>query len=84
MARTQLRGESIEDGSIKRTDLNATTAGEAVIRKVIAAAGSNVSLTQTGPDGGTGDVTVNLTFKLTVSATAPVTPSVNDIWIDIT
>lgn len=59
MAQTLLRGEQVTDGSIKRDDLNVSTAGQAVIRKVIA--GTNISLTYTGTDSGTGDVTINAT-----------------------
>jgi hypothetical protein len=58
MARTQLTGTQVTDESIERTDLNVSTAGAAVIRKIIA--GANVSLTSTGVDDGTGDVTINV------------------------
>ena len=84
MPRTQITGDAIGDGTVKRTDLDAVTAGAAVIRKVITTAGSNISLAATGPDAGTGDVTFNLTFKLTVSTTAPAGPATNDLWVDIT
>lgn len=82
MARTQIKGTQVEDGSIKRSDLDVSTAGEAVIRKLIAG-GTNVTLAQTGVDGGTGDVTVGLNFKITISATAPSSPATNDLWVDI-
>jgi hypothetical protein len=58
MAATLQRGGQIADGSIQRVDLDVTTVGQAVIRKAIA--GLGVSLTSTGADAGTGDVTVNL------------------------
>lgn len=45
------------DGTIKRVDLDATTAGEAVIRRVLPGAG--ITLSSTGPDEGTGDVTIS-------------------------
>jgi len=45
-------------GSIIRYDLNTTTPTQAVIRKIIA--GTGVSITSTGVDSGTGDVTINL------------------------
>lgn len=57
MARTQLTGLQVTDGSIQRSDLDVTTAGSAVIRKVIG--GTGITLSSTGPDAGTGDVTVN-------------------------
>lgn len=56
--RTQLSGNQVLDGSVQRTDLDSTTAGQAVIKKLVA--GSNVSLTSTGVDAGTGDVTINV------------------------
>lgn len=57
MPPTQLPGSRIADGSVQRQDLDAVTAGSAVIRKVLA--GQGVLLNSTGPDAGTGDVTVN-------------------------
>jgi hypothetical protein len=57
MPTTQIRGTQINDGSIRRVDLNTSNAGEAVIRKVIA--GTNISISYTGADAGTGDVTIN-------------------------
>lgn len=59
MAVTQLTGKVIKDGSVQRADLDTTTAASAVITKVIA--GSNITISSTGVDSGTGDVTVNLT-----------------------
>jgi hypothetical protein len=56
---TQLTGSQIKDETITRDDLNVSTAGKAVIRKVIA--GSGISLLFTGVDSGTGDVTINAT-----------------------
>lgn len=57
MAETLMRGRQVRDGAIQRDDLDASTAGQAVIRKVIA--GTNISLTYTGTDSGTGDVTIS-------------------------
>lgn len=57
MARTQFTGTQVTDGSIQRADLDVTTAGSAVLRKVIA--GTNITFTSTGPDAGTGDVTIS-------------------------
>lgn len=57
MARTQLRGTQVGDGTVQRDDLDVSTAGQAVIRKIIAGAG--ITLGSTGPDAGTGDVTIN-------------------------
>lgn len=56
MARTEPRGGQIKDGSIQRDDLDASTSGQAVVRKVVQ--GTGMSLSSTGADAGTGDVTV--------------------------
>jgi len=57
MAVTGLRGQQIKDGDVGREDLNTTTAGRAVVTKIIA--GTNVTISSTGADSGTGDVTIN-------------------------
>lgn len=57
MARTEVTGVQIKDGQVKRSDLDTTTPGQAVITKLIA--GTNISLSSTGVDSGTGDVTIN-------------------------
>jgi hypothetical protein len=57
MARTQINGTQVGDGTVGRADLNTATAGSAVIRKVIA--GTGITISSTGVDEGTGDVTVN-------------------------
>jgi hypothetical protein len=53
----QQRGNNLLDGTVQRQDLDVDTPGNAVIRKVLA--GSGVTLNWTGPDEGTGDVTIN-------------------------
>ena len=58
MPLTQVRGGQVQDGSIQRVDLDVSTAGQAVIRKVIQ--GNGISIGYDGVDSGTGDVTVNL------------------------
>lgn len=58
MANTTIRGQQIKDGDVTRADLNTATSGSAVIRKIVA--GTNVSLTSTGADAGTGDVTIDV------------------------
>lgn len=55
-------GRQILDGSIQRVDLDTTTVGQAVIRKVVQGAG--ISLSATGADAGTGDVTITGTGLL--------------------
>jgi len=59
MAQTQIRGTQVEDGTIQRRDLNIATAGQAVVAKIVQ--GTNVTLSSTGADSGTGDVTVSVT-----------------------
>ena len=56
---TGLRGRQILDGDVLRNDLNITTSGSAVIRRIIA--GTNITISSTGVDTGTGDVTINAT-----------------------
>ena len=59
MARTEVKSHQIKDGEVKRQDMNTADTGDAVITKVIA--GSNINISSTGVDAGTGDVTVNST-----------------------
>lgn len=58
MAATNVRGRQLKDDDVMRADLNVTTPGSAVIRKVLS--GSGIALSSTGVDGGTGDVTITL------------------------
>lgn len=55
MSKTLL--ESDEIGSVQRNDFDITTTGQAVITKVIA--GTGVTISSTGINPGTGDVTIN-------------------------
>lgn len=57
MAKTTLSGKQITDGSVQRADIDITTVGEALVAKLIQ--GTGVSLSSTGADAGTGDVTIN-------------------------
>lgn len=60
MTRTFFSGISnVGDGTVLRGDLNTTLAGSAVITRVLA--GTGVTLSSTGVDVGTGDVTINAT-----------------------
>ena len=59
MAQTMVRGTQVLDHTIQRDDLDITTVGNSVIAKVIQGAG--VSLSATGADAGTGDVTITAT-----------------------
>lgn len=57
MGKTRPGGKQIQDGSVGRPDINTVDAGESLITRVIA--GTNVTITSTGVDSGTGDVTIN-------------------------
>ncbi len=57
-----IRSEQIRDGEVKRSDLNVSETGNAVIAKVIA--GNDLGVSSTGVDAGTGDVTLSLEAKI--------------------
>lgn len=59
MARTEIDGTQILDGSVQKKDIDITTAGEAVITS-FAVTGSGFTYTYTGADPGTGTVTLEL------------------------
>lgn len=63
MARTEVRSGQIADGNVTRDDLNVADSGKAVVRKIIQ--GSGVTISSTGADSGTGDVTINATAGAT-------------------
>jgi len=65
MGATQLTGLQVKDGTIQRLDLDVVTPGKAVVAKIIQGAG--ISISSSGVDAGTGDVTIAAT------GTAPVT-----------
>jgi Repeat of unknown function (DUF5907) len=57
MAATAIRGAQIQDGTVQRADLDISTVGSAVVRKLVQ--GTGITLSSTGADSGTGDVTIN-------------------------
>lgn len=59
MPRTEVRSGQIRDATVGRSDVNVATPGEAVVAKIVAGSGINVS--STGADVGTGDVTITAT-----------------------
>ena len=65
MPKTRITGVEILDGSIQRVDLDTTTTGLAVITKAVSS--SDIVLSSTGVDAGTGDVT----FTLNPTAVSP-------------
>jgi hypothetical protein len=54
---TTIRGGQVTDGTVQRVDLDVSTVGQAVVRKIVQ--GSGITLSSTGADSGTGDVTVS-------------------------
>jgi len=54
---TRINTKQVLDGTIGRDDLNSTDIGQAVVKKIVQ--GSNIVLSSTGADAGTGDVTVS-------------------------
>jgi hypothetical protein len=58
MARTQIPTTLIEDGSIRRVDINTTTTGQALATRIFV--NSPLTISSTGVDSGTGDVTLGL------------------------
>lgn len=66
MARTQISGRFIEDQSVERLDINTTTSGKALITKVIV--NSPLTISSTGVDSGTGDVTLGLNTSTLVTS----------------
>lgn len=59
MPRTEVGGRQIANGSVQRDDLDVATVGQAVVRRLVQ--GTGVTLSSTGADSGTGDVTINAT-----------------------
>lgn len=85
MARTQVVGSQVADGSIQRTDLDSVTAGQAVIKRVLP--GTNIAFNSTGVDAGTGDVTINalLNQVFTFGGTGtPTTGNDKTPWLRVT
>ena len=58
MARTQIPTTLIEDGSIRRVDINTVTTGQALATRIFV--NSPLTISSTGVDSGTGDVTLGL------------------------
>lgn len=82
MARTNIRGAQIKDSDVGREDLNTATTGRATITKVIA--GTGISLSSTGVDSGTGDVTVSRSGPNQTTATLTTSNATQQILATIT
>lgn len=74
MPPTVIRGTQVLDGSIQRTDLDVSTVGQAVVAKLVQGAG--ITLSSTGADSGTGDVTVASTVSTPIPVSSLTTVSV--------
>ena len=57
MAQTFIKTVQIGDGEVTRQDFNTTVSGKAVVAKIIQ--GTGITISSTGADSGTGDVTIN-------------------------
>jgi hypothetical protein len=57
MSQTVIRGTQILNNTVQRQDLDTSTVGQAVVTKLVQ--GSGITLSSTGADSGTGDVTVS-------------------------
>lgn len=76
MAATVVRGGQVKDGTIQRVDLDTSTVGQAVVAKLVQ--GAKITLSSTGGDAGTGDVTVGVDQAADLAMTAAQTVKVAD------
>lgn len=61
MAATNIRGRQIQDGTVTRDDLNISTSGQGVIRRLLEAINTGILINaSTGTDTGTGDVSLKI------------------------
>jgi hypothetical protein len=67
MPATTIRGVQILNGSVQRADMNTATSGQAVVTKIVQ--GSNITISSSGIDPGTGDVTINAPNAVTAHTT---------------
>lgn len=82
MARTQITGSLIENASVGRSDMNTTTSGEAVITKVLV--NSPITISSTGANSGTGDITLGLSTSNLVTSFNTRTGAVTLTGSDVT
>jgi hypothetical protein len=78
MSQTNIRGSQILNATVQRQDLDTSTVGQSVVTKIVQ--GSNVTLSSTGADSGTGDVTINVATGINgfISKTAAYTLTTAD------
>lgn len=82
MARTQITGSLIENSSVLRSDINTTISGEALITKVLV--NSPLTISSTGINSGTGDVTLGLSTSNLVTSFNTRTGAVTLLGSDVT
>ena len=58
MSQTQIRGTQLLNQTVQEQDRDVATVGQAVVAKILQ--GTNVSLSSTGGNAGTGDVTISV------------------------
>ena len=75
-----VRGTQVLDHTIQRDDLDTSTVGNAVIAKIIQ--GSGITLSSTGADSGTGDVTVSAGSGAIPSTVTPLMDSTAALGVD--
>jgi hypothetical protein len=82
MPATNVRGGQVLDHSVQRVDLDVSTVGQAVITKLIG--GTGISLSATGADAGTGDVTASVVGVRTTFSNANYTVLATDRYVATT
>lgn len=82
MARTQITGSLIENSSVLRSDINTTISGEALITKVLV--NTPLTISSTGVNSGTGDVTLGLSTSNLVTSFNTRTGAVTLLGSDVT
>jgi hypothetical protein len=80
LGRTQLTTRELGANSVNKDDIDTTTTTKALFTKAIA--GNGISLSSTGVDAGTGDVTITPALPLNTQ-TASYTLVLTDAWKDV-
>lgn len=79
MGRTELKSRQIKDGTIQREDMDVTTPGKSVIARILP--GANVTISSTGADTGTGDVTISATNSSVYNQFIHTQSEPNQLWL---
>lgn len=69
MPKTEVRSAQILNATVGRSDINTATPGEAIVAKIVA--GTGITISSTGADTGTGDVTITSTASGTGDVVGP-------------